>query len=397
MRRKHPLPVALVAVLVAGLCLVLSAPEAAEAADAAETAKAAKAAKSAKGKHRAKRPATKVAAKPERDVAASGYERRPEVRAFVDDLATRHGLSADALLRTFKEVRNLPSVARLMVPATSSQPPSWSAYRKRFIEPQRIAAGVRFWTEHAELLARAERVYGVPAEIIVGITGVETIYGRNTGSYRVIDALATLAFDYPKDAPRDRSPFFRAQLEDYLLFVREQRLDAFEVRGSYAGAIGIPQFMPGSYRRFAVDFDGDGAIDLRANTADVIGSVANFLREHGWVPGATIYHPVTLPVGLRAEDLQRLIDAGADPTITGATLRALSFELPVALGDTDKFALINLPNPQAPGESAAPTEYVLGTRNFLALTRYNRSYFYAMAVAGLGAAVRAQLPEAVPR
>ena len=350
----------------------------------------------------ARRP-VKAAVLPERNLPAAGYDKRPEVRAFVDDLAARHQLPTGELLHTLREARNLPVVARLMVPATSSQPPAWSAYRGRFVEPLRIAAGVRFWTENAATLARATREYGVPEEIIVGITGVETIYGRNTGTYRVLDALSTLAFDYPKEAPRDRSPFFRAQLEDYLLFVHEQRLDPLAVRGSYAGAIGIPQFMPGSYRRFAVDFDGDGAIDLSANPADVIGSVANFLKEHGWAPGAPIFHRIAIPTGIKAEDLRRLVDAGAEPTITGAQLRKLSFELDPALADDEKFALINLPDPVAAAEAAAPdaaivsTVYVLGTRNFTTLTRYNRSYFYAMAVAELGAAVRAALPAGVTR
>jgi membrane-bound lytic murein transglycosylase B len=345
-------------------------------------------AEAARKKTKAKaRPVKAAASNPERDGIAAHYDQRPEVQAFIEELNARHGFEAHELSRVFASVRYLPVVARLMRPAPVTQPKSWTAYRGRFIEPTRINAGVRFWTDNSSTLTRAALAYGVPEDIIVGITGVETIYGRNTGSFRVIDSLTTLAFDYP-NKERDRSPFFKAQLEDYLLFARDGRLDYFDVRGSYAGAIGIPQFMPGSYRRYAVDFDGDQTINLRSNTADAIGSVANFLREHGWVRGMTIFYPTVLPADLDSSELKRLIALGSDPKISAGELRKLGFVIDASVTDPDLLALIDLPNE---GEAGRTTEYVLGTQNFAALTRYNRSYFYAMAVAELGSSVRAAM------
>ena len=329
-----------------------------------------------------------AATNPERDGVAAHYERRPEVQAFIEQLKDRHGFDATELARLFGGVRYLPVVARLMLPSTATQPKSWTAYRGRFIEPMRINAGVRFWSDNTSTLARATANYGVQEDIIIGITGVDTIYVLNSGNFRVIDALSTLAFDYP-NKERDRSPFFKAQLEDYLLFARDGKIDYFDVRGSYAGAIGIPQFMPGSYRRYAVDFDGDQHINLRSNAADAIGSVANFLREHGWVRGLTIFYPTVLPADLDASELKRLIALGSDPKVTAGELRKLGFAIDASVADTDLLALIDLPNEGEPGRD---TEYVLGTQNFAALTRYNRSYFYAMAVAELGTNVRAALP-----
>jgi len=317
----------------------------------------------------------------------ASYDQRPEVREFIAEMVTKHGFVAEELATIFARARFNPTVARLMMPATSSQPRSWSGYRARFVEPVRIRGGTRFWRENAAALRRATAQYGVPEEIIVGIIGVETVYGRNTGSFRVIDSLSTLAFDYPYKE-RDRSPFFRAQLEDYLLFARDGNLDVFALRGSYAGAIGIPQFMPGSYRNFAVDFDGDKKIDLSDNPTDAIGSVANYLREHGWIRDQGIFVRTELPDALPASELKRLIDLGSIPALRVDELRKLGFALDPTLSNETLFSLIDLPNE---AEGSAATVYVLGTQNFHAITRYNRSYFYAMAVAELAEAVRAQM------
>ena len=210
--------------------------------------------------------------------------------------------------------------------------------------------------------------------VVVAIIGVETLYGRNSGGFRVIDALATLAFDYPP-----RAEFFRSELEQYLLFARERGIDVFSVRGSYAGAIGIPQFMPGSYRRYAVDFDGDGVIDLRTSPADAIGSVANFLKQHGWRPG----EPIALPAQVNGAAHRAMLDAGIEPKIPMRELRQYSVETRTGLALDTPVALVDFETP------GAPTEYRLGLLNFYVLTRYNRASFYAAAVMDLAAAIRA--------
>ena len=222
---------------------------------------------------------------------------------------------------------------------------------------------------------RAEAIYGVPREIIVAIIGVETEYGRNTGRFRVLEALASLAFKYPP-----RAPFFRSELEHFLLLARENGMDAFEVRGSYAGAMGIPQFMPSSQRRYAVDFDGDGRIDLRASESDAIGSVASFLAHHGWQTGA----PITAPAHIEG-DAARLLAAGIKPSRPLRELQAEGVVTgPETAGDAERpTALIDLVDP------VQPTEYWVGYDNFYVITRYNRSTFYAMSVFQLAEALRA--------
>jgi len=315
----------------------------------------------------------------------ANYGNRTDVSAFIMDMVSQHGFKADELQDLFARTRQNATVLRLMTPATSSAPRSWSRYRARFVEPIRIEAGLRFWSEHSAELERAARQYGVPEHIIVGIIGVETVYGRNMGSFRVIDTLTTLSFDYPSREVRDRSPFFRSQLEEFLLLVRDQRLDVFEPLGSYAGAIGIPQFMPGSYRHLAVDFNGDGVIDLRNSPADAIGSVAHYLKEHGWERGANVYTPVNLPQAIDAAELQSMVQAGAEPRYRADALRQAGFEFDARLEAQTLLALIDLPEQD---QDAKRVDYVLGLRNFYALTRYNRSYYYAMAVAELGQAIR---------
>ncbi len=293
------------------------------------------------------------------------------------------------LLRVFADVRYSATAARLMMPSsTTSVRRDWNVYRARFVEPVRLAAGFRFWDDNADLLARAEREFGVPAEIIVGILGVETVYGRNTGSFRVVDALTTLAFDYP-NKQRDRSAFFREQLTDVLLMTREDGVDLAALKGSYAGAIGMPQFMPGSIRSYAIDYDGDGRIDLVGSAADVIGSVANFLAQHGWVRDLPAYLPLTSPAGLDATQAARIdvmVDAGSVPTFSLTDLAAAG--LATGAASVDSIALIDLPS--GSDASGRPlVTYLAGTQNFHVITRYNRSYFYAFSVIELGSTIKA--------
>lgn len=306
-----------------------------------------------------------------------------EVAQFIDQMVEKHGFNRAELEAIFKQMRYVDSAIQLIKPAPPGRPKNWQAYRARFVEPIRINAGVAFWDAHADTLARAEEQYGVPAEIIVGIIGVETVYGRNTGNFRVLDALATLGFDYPPTPNRaKRMEFFRRELEQTLLFARESSLDPFELLGSYAGAIGLPQFMPGSIRKFAVDFDGDGKIDLRNSPVDAIGSVANFLVEHGWQRGQPIVFPATVGASDSNPGWEKFIGQGLeakyklDEFVTAGV--SANTEPPVDM----QFGLVDLQN------GGEPTEYWLGTANFFAITKYNRSFFYAMSVVDLGRAVQ---------
>lgn len=310
------------------------------------------------------------------------YEQRPEVRLFIREMADRHGFAERELGRVFSHARQQPEILRAIRPPLSPRTRSWEKYRAIFVNERHIGEGMRFYAQNTAALARAERDYGVPPEIVVAIIGVETYYGRNMGKWRVIDALTTLAFDYPP-----RAQFFRAELESYLLFVREADLDVLGVRGSYAGAIGIPQFMPGSYRNWAVDYDGDGVARLRSSPADAIGSVANFLHVHGWTPGGA----VAFPAEVGSTDASALLAAGLKPSISLARLAAAGIEVRGGPGadPATQAALIELETPDRPSEFRA------GLDNFYVITRYNRSSFYAAAVADLAQALRAGLPAQV--
>lgn len=306
--------------------------------------------------------------------ARKAYGSRPDVQVFVREMAERHGFVASELAYLFTRVRRQQAALQAIAPPKDPGARSWQAYRARFVNDARVREGVAFWQNHAAALERAAREQGIPAEIVVAIIGIETLYGRNSGSFRVIDALATLAFDYPP-----RAEYFRSELEQYLLFARDQGIDVFSVKGSYAGAIGIPQFMPGSYRRYAVDFDGDGVIDLRASPADAIGSVANFLRQHGWRPG----EPIALPAHVNGAAHRAMLDAGIEPKFPMRELRQYGVETRTGLALETPVALVDFETP------GAPTEYRLGLLNFFVLTRYNRASFYAAAVMDLAAAIRA--------
>lgn len=302
-----------------------------------------------------------------REASAGGhYAGREDVAAFIAEMVDRHGFEPRTLERAFARTRRNEDVLRLIAPPPPGFPRSWATYRARFLDALRVREGVAFWRTHEAALARAEATWRVPPEIIVAIIGVETIYGRVTGDFRVLDALSTLAFDYPR-----RSAYFREELEQFLLYAREHGRDPVEPRGSFAGAMGLPQFMPGSIRRHATDFDGDGRIDLHASPADAIGSVARFLAEHGWVGGEPTHFEARFAPDAR---IQPLIEAGIEPRFTPAQLAEHGVGSPQAIPDEKLLALIDLPN------AGGPPSYYLGARNFYVITRYNRSSFYAMAV-----------------
>jgi len=301
--------------------------------------------------------------------APERFAQRAEVADFLDQMASKHTFRRAELDRWFRDLRPEPRVLALIAPGADPSARSWRRYRERYLDGSRIAAGVRFWRAHAAELASAELRFGVPRRIIVAILGVETIYGRNTGRFPALAALATLAFDYPP-----RAELFRRELEELLLLAREQGRSPLAFRGSYAGALGLAQFLPSSYRRYAVDFDGDGGIDLSASAADAIGSIARFLSEHGWQREAE----VALPAKVGGEDVQALVEAGIVPTLSAEDLEARGVRAQPPLPAGARAALIDLPSP---GEE---TEYWLGLQNFYVLTRYNRSSFYAMAVHQLG-------------
>jgi len=323
------------------------------------------------------------------DSEFANFAQWKDVSSFIDQLVAKDGFTRAELEAVFNKTRYIESAIQLMKPGPPGKPKNWAAYRARFVEPVRINAGVKFWNTYADALTRAEAQYGVPAEIIVGILGVETVYGRNTGNFRVMDAITTLAFDYPNTPTRaERMAFFRSELESTLLFARESNIDPFSLLGSYAGAIGWPQFMPGSIRKYAVDFDGDGKIDLRNSPVDAIGSVAHYLQVHGWKAGEPIVFPATVNTDTSTENRwQAFIGQGLEAKFSLDELTAAGVIPTAALADSassnKRFGLVDLQN------GTEPTEHWLGTDNFFAITKYNRSFFYAMSVVDLGRAVRA--------
>jgi membrane-bound lytic murein transglycosylase B len=305
-------------------------------------------------------------------LAQASYSGRAEVEAFMQDLVRRHGLAESELKSVFAKAQRLePVLEAIARPAERMR--TWEEYRALLLTERRLAEGVQFWKKFPRTLERAQKKYGVAPEYVVAIIGVETFYGRNTGSWRVLDALATLAFDYPP-----RAGFFRSELEQYLLMAREAGLDVFSVRGSYAGAIGIPQFMPSSARRYAVDFDGNGSIDLQKSRSDAIGSVANFLKVHGWERDADV--AVSARVG--GDGWRAYLSGRFEPKHSLTELRqaGIEFDSPQPVGALG--TLVELQN----GER--PSEYRVGLRNFYVLTRYNRSALYAAAVADLARELR---------
>jgi len=297
-------------------------------------------------------------------------ERKQALSGFVDEMVARHGFTRDDLDQAFGTARSLPEIVELMDRAADPKP--WEEYRSIFVTSEKVAGGTRFWNDNGEALALARQRYGVPEEIVIAVIGIETHYGRNRGRFRVLDALSTLAFDYPR-----RANEFRVELEHFLLLSREESLPLGTPIGSYAGAMGIAQFMPGSYRRYAVDFDGDGRRDLFENTNDAIGSIANYLTAHGWQRNA----PVATPAEV-AETAAETFRSGKLSTryplseLLSSGVRAEGVH-PAAI------SAIPLTLKKRTGQ-----EYWLGFDNFYVITRYNQSVFYAMAVHQLSQEIR---------
>ena len=296
-------------------------------------------------------------------------------KQFIDNMQSRHGFDAKKLEGLLGQAKIRKDILKAI--SRPAERKAWHEYRPIFVTGSRIAGGVKFWKKHADTLARAEKEYGVPAEIIVAIIGVETRYGKHTGRYRVIDALSTLAFAYPP-----RSKFFTSELEHYLLMTRDEKLDPLELTGSYAGAMGQPQFISSSYRSYAIDFDADGKRDIWKNPADAIGSVANYFKRHGWKNGK----PVTAMVDVTAVSDKQLI-AGSRKLEPKFSLQQLKNKgvtnIPKSYSGELKSAMICL-------EQEDGKECWLGLKNFYAITRYNHSALYAMAVYQLSQEIREQ-------
>lgn len=301
------------------------------------------------------------------------YAIRPDVLDWARGFASIYGGTTEEVMAILSQAQSNDTVIRLMQPAPVGFKRSWRVYRSRFVEPVRIKAGLKFWENYAKALERAEAQTGVSAQAIVGILGVETIFGRQMGDFRVLDALMTLSFDYLR-----RAEFFRSELESFLLLTRESGAAPTDVLGSFAGAIGIPQFMPSSIRKHAVDFDADKLIDLRNSPIDAIGSVAQYLADYGWEKG--------LPISVRAKvapdaPVQELLDRGPQANLTLEELNARGTSVIDPVGDDKKLLLVDLVTHNQ------GTEFRVGTANFYAITRYNKSFFYAAAVQDLGAAI----------
>lgn len=313
---------------------------------------------------------------PQHNVMQMGgdFANNPNAQQFIDKMVNKHGFDRQQLQEILSQAKRLDSVLRLMdnqAPTTSVKPPSgpngaWLRYRKKFITPDNVQNGVVFWNQYEDALNRAWQVYGVPPEIIVGIIGVETRWGRVMGKTRILDALATLSFNYPR-----RAEYFSGELETFLLMARDEQDDPLNLKGSFAGAMGYGQFMPSSYKQYAVDFSGDGHINLW-DPVDAIGSVANYFKAHGWVKGDQVAVMANgqapgLPNGFKTRySISQLATAGLTPQ--------------QPLGNHQQASLLRL-------DVGTGYQYWYGLPNFYTITRYNHSTHYAMAVWQLGQAV----------
>jgi len=304
-------------------------------------------------------------------VPADNYNEQPQVQAFIAMMVDKHGFEQEQLVAVFNEAQRREDILELMRKPAEKRL-EWYEYRKIFLTPGRIDGGVDFWRENADVLARAESTFGVAPQVIVAIIGVETRYGSNTGRHRVLDALSTLAFDYPP-----RSEFFSGELEQYLILAREEDIDVVTTTGSYAGAMGYGQFIPSSYRNYAVDFDADGKRDLWNSKADIIGSVANYFKQHGWILGS----PVAVRAAVEGEDYLPVLELGYEPNTVLDALRHDGITPLEPMPDELVAALLSLQQQDGP-------EYWLVFNNFYTITRYNHSPLYAMAVYQLSEEIR---------
>ena len=321
------------------------------------------------------------------EVYAPNYANRSEVMAQAQEMAIRLHLDPAWVQSVIGQAKQVDQVRKYVLPAPAGVAKNWNLYRGRFIDNIRIEGGLRFWNANQADLAKAERLYGVPAEIIVAIVGVETLYGKQTGNFRTIDALATLTFDFPSSHPRapERQAFFKQELENLLVLSHQNNADPLQVKGSYAGAIGMPQFMPSSITKYAVDFDGDQKIDLQNSTSDVIGSVGNYFKSFGWIKGMPTHYPIQ--INPETANMPALLAADILPSFTLDSFQEkgalLDLNSPAA-AHQGKLALIELQN------GPAPAVYFAGTDNFYVITRYNWSSYYAMAVIELSQAIAAK-------
>jgi len=329
--------------------------------------------------HHKKKVAKTVASAP---VPGPSYAQRTDAMQAADDIARQRDLDPAWVRQALGQAHYIQAIAQAVTPPAVGVAKNWQVYRSRFVEPKRIRAGVAFWQTQRDTLQRAQAQTGVPVDILLGIIGVETFYGQQMGNYRVLDALATLAFDFPQSHPRAgaRSQYFKEELAQFLSMMQHGGIDPGLWRGSYAGALGLPQFMPSSWHKYAVDFDADGKIDLFNSPADAIGSVANYLAAYGWKTGQPTCFALSFDT--TRLDLPALLAPDILPTFTAAAMLAKGVVLePAAQAYSGKLALIELQN------GDAPPSYVAGTENFYAITRYNWSSYYAMAVIELGQAV----------
>jgi len=296
----------------------------------------------------------------------------PGIPQFIDEMVERHHFKRDDLERLFRRAERRPDVIEAIEKPATLKP--WAEYRANFVNPQRIKDGLKFWSKNEIFLQRAQRQFGVPAEYIVAIIGVETMYGKQTGRFRTLDALTTLAFDYPR-----RAPYFRAELEQYLLLASEQDFNLLAINSSYAGALGIPQFMPSNYRKYALDYNGNGHADILHEPADAIGSVANYFRHYGWRSGEPVATRVRVAEGSKLGDLMVARPVKGWTTDAGVSLEGGEKDIlpPAWLLD------LTLENGK---------EYWLVFENFDVIMRYNISSYYAMSVHQLAQAIRESRP-----
>lgn len=327
----------------------------------------------------------------------SELEKKPDsLVPFLEKVSQDHQIPLKDLQLAFDDAKTIPSIKKLVMPPPVGFQKNWKVYRSRFVEPKRLAAGQQFWKKHRTFIEATANKTGVPAEVIVSIIGVETIYGKHMGGFSVRDTLITLGFDYPNTPNKtSRETLFKNQLEDLILLCRTENPQAGPFKkclnqlGSYAGAIGLPQFMPGSIRRFAVDGNNDGKIDLRNSPEDAIASVANFLKAHGWVTGEPIY----LSINNNDEVItlaKKLADGEPKAKLKLGDLAQDQMISKTELPDTTPSLVVDLPSPD--GNGGTEVKYVVGLRNFIAICDYNRSFFYAQSVAEFAQALRGEVP-----
>lgn len=316
---------------------------------------------------------------------------QPDIQAYAREVATTRHVPLAHVEKLLLLARFDPQVARLMTPSGKRIKRSWVTYRQRYVEPVRIKQGVAFWQSYKTEVDRAAAQYGVPPSILVSIIGVETLYGRYTGSFSVLDALATLGFRHPDVNRPERSQLFRDQLADLIELDYRGELNATTATGSFAGAVGLPQFMPGSLRRFAADGDNDRRIDLYSSVPDALASVGKFLRLHGWEPGLPVFAPVQLP-----QNAAQWVDGGLKPTLRWQQLEQAGAYVARSPRTTMAWAQYPVGVIDLLDEPRGLAEYRVATPNFFALTEYNRSYFYATSVAELAQELADQMGYGAP-